>query len=905
MKRIISIVTFLAICTCVMGQTLPPNNIFDNPDLKISGSKGEDEYRIRIDMKGFQPREYSLVKFKEPAFVNGFKAVFEDPVVKAKYPNEELKIETEAKKIFAIYDGVLEAIANFNAAPLAGELTLDGTINLERELDKDLKISHRKGAKKIIDNLDKPYNPGITYRKSGLKKWYSWDDKLEYELPRGKMKKALRLEMKKEHQDSLERRFDLVYEKYLDYQKNKDNTKDLIIKNFIGRSKRIQDLLGQILSSNTEIRRLEEELNPDRRQPDDMKSRELTLEDKKRQALSVEKDILLSRGALTESVIRLKDPPTRNEQVRQIRKSLTLLNYSIGGVSDAYDVVLAGVIGRVQKLGELTVDSVYGPRTKDVIEAQLSEFRTQKERERQVLATEIKEIEEILRVQKEYFGLKTFNDESQREYDELERSVDIEAIDGDSLSSDSLRRFQGLILAYESNLEQFQRQRKDLIDMISKYPRYNYEIERAQLEFKNGFIENITTIGDLHLRNKKGDEKLEEVLEVLDYKTERKFTNLYPFGFSRKRDYKNLKSLNRNYRLLSYYIGANGNKNIDSRFLLPMSSLVVNYLQEHKVGRRDFSPRDEVINFEFDHDSDNNVVSEKNYKSKKLYKLERKKLFQAKVFSDLLGFSQNRENGLIQTEFTQRLNIVTWRDAFVLFPRKTDDVWNWGALAYVRPDLTFSKVEDNNRRLDINYRNDFTNGVYTPDRFVTTLDLRSHENFSTGLDLNLALLDIPSLKSTFYVDAGFRYGRVALRDSVQIANGLEVEFADQPAREIEVNTLRLMLSKATWNLQTDERFEFDFNWSWHELFLRDNQLVQVGDRDAFRLENGFVNEKLDKRYYRIELNAQLNTGPNNDGKLFFRYRYFWQRRFWNTGFAQAQVGYSFFLTSSLKAQKND
>jgi hypothetical protein len=380
------------------------------------------------------------------------------------------------------------------------------------------------------------------------------------------------------------------------------------------------------------------------------------------------------------------------------------------------------------------------------------------------------------------------------------------------------------------------------------------EIKNIEIEFNEGYIENIKVI--------------------VDYDgTILKFENNYPIGFSTKRDYNLLQKIN---------LFANKE---DQTYSIYLREVLERFEQKHEVDRRDYSPANQVVTFDVEKETRSSI---------QLAKETTAKLFELKTYSDFVGFDQNNPNGLIQLEVDKRLNLRTQRWRIPFSARST---LSYGQ--FVTPVVTKSKLEENNKHLILDYRDQFTNGQYTPQRFTSTLKLKQFENFRVGADLNLLMLDFPSHKSTYYINAGFRYGRVAVRDSLRTFENNTIR-KTLLVEEYGVDTYTISPVKLLWEVKTDERYSFCLGWSLNLLFLRDNSFVQVANIPTY---NDPVNKPGKHRYVyqNVLILASLKLQPESTGRLFFRYQYNWQQGYWRTGFHQAQVGYSVSLTKELKS----
>lgn len=412
----------------------------------------------------------------------------------------------------------------------------------------------------------------------------------------------------------------------------------------------------------------------------------------------------------------------------------------------------------------------------------------------------------------------------------------------------------------------------------------DFEVESIQIEFNKGFIENILVLGDVIYTA-----PTQDIQKILDsnYQTSKKkvkFENLSPIGFSRKIDFNDAKD-----RVL-YTRGGPG-----AQYQINLEDILTIYVQNHEVNRRDFSPTNVTEHYK--------RVDESNCLT--LFKEATYKIIEATIYTDFVGLDESEPNGLVQTEVTKNIPLITSRSVWQKFPTwlhrritggKGVEAWNAGFLAHFEPFLTLSKIEEDERTLNLLTRDKFINQIYTPVKFASTLSLKQFQNFETGFDLNMFLLDVPSFKSTFFLDLGIRYGRTAIVDSVRVFDGINVQ-NNGLTNDFGVNTFEVS-SEATWNIKSDERYEFYLTWRHNWFYLRDTRFEQVANAEAFATNE--TNTDRFEQYNTIQLLAKFRTSKNAPGKLFFRYRHHWQQDFWRTGFHQAQVGYSFYLLGRYK-----
>ncbi len=412
----------------------------------------------------------------------------------------------------------------------------------------------------------------------------------------------------------------------------------------------------------------------------------------------------------------------------------------------------------------------------------------------------------------------------------------------------------------------------------------SFKVDSIVIEINEGFIENIQMVGKVdEYSDKYGHIIIDSEGKAIPIPRTLKFENSSPIGFSRKLDFDAIKGK-------SLY--TRGGERIQYETYL--EDVLTLYIQEHEVGRRDYSPANQKVVLK----NDDPIPGElcKGLKKEATYKL-----FEAKVFSDFVGLDETVPNGLIQTEISKRINLLTNRKPFQFISfGGLHNEWNVGGISYFEPSLTLSKIENNNKMLPLQSEDRFVSNQYTPIKYTSTLKLKQFENFSVGADANLILLDIPNIKSTFFLNFGFRYGRTGIQDSIRTAiNGL-VQVDPNAVLEYGVNTFDLS-RQIMWNIYADERYGFSLSWEHHWFYLRDNRFEQVANNTFFD-NQVTTDEKKDRQFNKFRFLMTLEQSSNNNGRLFFRYTYHWQQGFWRTGFHQAQVGYSFFL---LGRPKND
>lgn len=374
-----------------------------------------------------------------------------------------------------------------------------------------------------------------------------------------------------------------------------------------------------------------------------------------------------------------------------------------------------------------------------------------------------------------------------------------------------------------------------------------HSIRRISIVFERGYIERIQAwIGNGH-----GGEDIYE--------------NIYGIGVT---SINNLRQMD-NVRL--FIRRSSGN---DFIFL---SDLFGNYDNFLASFTRDYSPADTALN--------NLVPSEQPRITLKKERIIN--LFDAKIYTDFAGLQQDAPNGLIQTEVSRRFNIHSYRGQIA------NTRQDWGSLNYLYAYGTISKIEDKDRRLPLRNQNVVVNNHLASPSYTTNLDLRRYENASAGIFANLLLYDNPDFKITFYLDAGIRYGHIPVADSIRnIRNGI----VDSPSMAIngDAHTITYEPIRLTLEVFSERRVGLTLNYQYNITHLYSNRFKQVASYEKSDL-TAFPIDRLARQMHLFEMTLRVETSRQNNGKLFFRTRFFWQRGDVNTFFPQLQLGYAYNL----------
>ena len=390
---------------------------------------------------------------------------------------------------------------------------------------------------------------------------------------------------------------------------------------------------------------------------------------------------------------------------------------------------------------------------------------------------------------------------------------------------------------------------------------------KAELSFYEGFIEKIQVSGNLKTKNKNVPVS---------------FNNKYSIGISSSR---NIQKLGKNNlfsddeydeftvkEIQDFWCTNAINKERDKQYVSRKNKKllklnvgdVIRYVKTVDVNANDVSPESISI-----------TLNQSN-REHKLYRVETSKLFEARIYTDLLGLiDESNPNGIIQIEFDKRFNINTRR--FDSWPGYRGGI---GFIQYIDAVFTYSKIESDNRFLPPFSGPDNT-GIYS----YTPLSILQNRNYSVGAMLNLLYYENQNSKFNFNIDAGFLFGRTGLKsDSTETAD------------EFYANNLELPIDFG-FHFTPERRVRFSIKDRISWLYILNNDLDLISYKSEDQSAHNFFNT--------VELNLKVDI--SNRGKLFTRYRFIHEWADWENNFSQFQFGYSFYILkeNGVKSAIND
>ncbi len=281
---------------------------------------------------------------------------------------------------------------------------------------------------------------------------------------------------------------------------------------------------------------------------------------------------------------------------------------------------------------------------------------------------------------------------------------------------------------------------------------------------------------------------------------------------------------------------------------------IIKYIKRIDINANDISPG--PIKIELN----------KNQKEIKLFREETSKLFEAQIYSDLLGMLDEKSpNGIVQIEAEKKFNIftkmTTWGNSRT----------GWGILQYYNMKFTYSKIESYGKFVSpiALSEDDPTNSFYYP-----PIKLLQHRNYSVGGVLNLFYAENQDKKINFNIDAGLNFGRTGVLKTQNDSSGYFTNCIEIP---VELG-LRLIPEKRV------------------ELSISDKtSYFKVLDPEINLNKQKYSIENYSNYLHTLKLGLNLKLNDSGNGRLFFRYKFIHDWSNWNYNFSQLQVGYSFYI----------
>ena len=400
-----------------------------------------------------------------------------------------------------------------------------------------------------------------------------------------------------------------------------------------------------------------------------------------------------------------------------------------------------------------------------------------------------------------------------------------------------------------------------------------FTVYEIQIQFQDGFIENIKVLGKIDGNN-----------HLL------KFENAYPIPFSTRRDFRKLYETH----IYERTIYAKVKNNTDKIFAcsLRLGDLIY-YNQNLDINVKDYSPENQVLN--------KSISQEKT--TVNLYKERTSKILELKVFSDLKGIDNDNPNGLIQFELCKKFNFWNMREEIRNFG-------NYGFFNFITPYFSMNKIENNNKRIILPYMGIQQADTNQANVYASTLKMLQYQTFSLGVNLTAFTVDIPGLKSTINFNTGFYFGRTLFEDTLRtkIDSSNFTPLTTNNIKQFGLNTFQIV-PEITLQVFPDKRYGVILSQRFINFKLLNSNVKQV--RDSANYTNYIKSLKGDRSKI-DDYSAKKWLGsseifafyqPSKYNKIFFRYRFNWDLDNVKTNFHQMQVGLLTYLAHTKKSNK--
>jgi len=348
-----------------------------------------------------------------------------------------------------------------------------------------------------------------------------------------------------------------------------------------------------------------------------------------------------------------------------------------------------------------------------------------------------------------------------------------------------------------------------------------FKTSDAQIVFEDGFIKSVMING---------------IYDGKDYV----FSNHYGIGISTRR----------NVTVLIRQRLYNENNAKDTLYILLGEAITYERILEKKTN--DYSPADQRV-----------YVSSKSEDKLILKKTPSPEIFTLNIFSDFVGVNQNNPNGLIQTEFSKRINFFTKRIG--LFRQ-----FGIGILTHVMPSFELTKIEQNNREMPLmQYQvNDSTITNY-----ANPLQILRYSTANVKTEVNL--VDIQGAALNVHVNGFIGMTVTHVNDSI-LEDGVKMNVDESINSFLAGGNMKFI-------------FNPENKWS-YTMVGTASYIKNLNDQISYYTLKSDQLENINNWLLGAEFLVTWNT--NDDNKLFGRFRYNWESNNVYNNYSQFQIGYS-------------
>lgn len=195
-----------------------------------------------------------------------------------------------------------------------------------------------------------------------------------------------------------------------------------------------------------------------------------------------------------------------------------------------------------------------------------------------------------------------------------------------------------------------------------------------------------------------------------------------------------------------------------------------------------------------------------------LFREATSKILSYKIYSDPVGFTDDQPNGLIQFEVSKRIieEHESFKHPYTLFH-------------FIEPQLTWSKIEDNNKALVLESMQDSFYSTTDPffGKLIDPMDLYRFSNLSLGLKQNLFFTKFGNTSSQLSFNFENNFMRTRLRDSIlviidttfQINDSTYVSYQSESLRFNDFSITSIYFAPSLeYVIRPDDRYGLTLGW---------------------------------------------------------------------------------------------
>ena len=406
--------------------------------------------------------------------------------------------------------------------------------------------------------------------------------------------------------------------------------------------------------------------------------------------------------------------------------------------------------------------------------------------------------------------------------------------------------------------------------------RYQEYLLRNIIQHRDGVFDNILN------RDKNGVDSL--IVEQVEIKFEsEQIVSIKVKGMVNKRHLDFLNTIPQSYSTKADVTNGNPDKKNqykrlystnDTNFILIDEALKDDYRLVNLA--ENYSPADQVITLA---PGINKVIRKESLST----------IINAAIFTDAMGLNSSQPNGLIQTEISHRFYLN--RKTMPLVSNKRCFNY-WGFFESFRPKVIFSKLESNKKDLELGLLKYNGNNIL----YLKAIDILRQSSWSSGIDLDIIFLGVPTIHSMFYFDLGAYIYTVPLKLPQLDSSALKLFHDINYDSDMKFNkTFITLFPEVYWVINPHPRFQLANSLRYLTIFNGSEDFKIVSDLNRFQ-KNGTAKGTAGIVNYKFMASMRLSDKAN--GTIFFRSLYSFVLSAPSLNYFQAQLGYSFDIFGS-------